>query len=313
MSKRKTLLRRAARPAANKSWADHRTGFLDYLRKECRLANNTVLAYGRDMAQFAEWLGSRDPARLRIAELSEYASWLHVQSLSSATVARRLVTVKLFLRYLQLEGVAQDNAAELLGTQRQWKRTPRALSVGQVDSLLSAPFVGEPHWRRDRALLELLYAAGARASEVAGLRTRDVHLDEGFCQCRGKGDKERVVPLGERAVSAVREYLETERAECIKRVGSDPPELLLSSRARPLSRQRVWELFKKYAHRIKAPADMSPHTLRHSFATHLVAGGADLRHVQEMLGHASIATTQIYTHVDHARLKGIHAQFHPRG
>lgn len=314
MPPRKTLLRRRRdEKSLAPSMPERRQAFLDYLRGECRLAANTVLAYGRDLEHFAQWLGDRDAARLRIADLSDYAAWLHGQSLASATISRRIVAVKLFIRYLQLEGVATDNPAELLGAQRQWKRTPRVLSAEQVDALLVAPFEGEPHWRRDRTLLELLYAAGARASEVAALRRQDVHLDEAYCLCRGKGNKERVVPLGRRAVQAVKNYLRTERAECVQRRGDDPPALLLSTHGRPLSRQRVWELFKKYAHRIKAPGDMSPHTLRHSFATHLVAGGADLRHVQEMLGHASIATTQIYTHVDHARLKRVHAQFHPRG
>jgi integrase/recombinase XerD len=182
-----------------------------------------------------------------------------------------------------------------------------------VDQLLDSPRAGEPLWRRDRALLELLYATGCRASELSHLKSKDVHLDEGYCLCHGKGDKQRLVPLGRRAISAVRDYLAFERPTLAAHVATEPSWLLLSRRGSRLRRERIWELFKRFAARAGISADMSPHTLRHSFATHLLAGGADLRQVQEMLGHASIATTQIYTHVDPARLKAVHKQFHPRG
>jgi integrase/recombinase XerD len=180
-----------------------------------------------------------------------------------------------------------------------------------VDRLLDAPRPRDKLWRRDRALLELLYATGCRASEVSHLRLVDLHLAEGYCRCRGKGDKERMVPLGRRAIEAVRAYLTDERKNVVERSG-EKPWLLLTTRGLRLRRERIWELVKRYAARSGAPSSISPHTLRHSFATHLLAGGADLRQVQEMLGHASIATTQIYTHVDHSRLKKVHQQFHPR-
>ena len=162
-------------------------------------------------------------------------------------------------------------------------------------------------------MLELLYATGCRASELSGLRLRDLHLAEGYCVCRGKGDKQRVVPVGGRAAAAVRAYFEHERG-AVGGAGARRPAdwVLLSSRGRRLRRERIWELVKRYARRVGAPPEISPHTLRHSFATHVLSGGADLRQVQEMLGHASIATTQIYTHVDAARLKAVHKQFHPR-
>ena len=178
--------------------------------------------------------------------------------------------------------------------------------------MFAAPGQSDPCWRRDRALLELLYATGCRASELSGLRLRDVHLDDAFCICRGKGDKERLVPLGARAVAAVHAYLEHERPRLAIRRGSTTDWVLLSYRGRRLRRERIWELLKRYADRVGAPPEVSPHTLRHSFATHLLAGGADLRQVQEMLGHASIATTQLYTHVDLTRLKAVHQKFHPR-
>jgi len=211
-----------------------------------------------------------------------------------------------------LEGVFADNLVELLGSQKLWERVPKVLSVEQIDRLLAAPGRTDLCWRRDRALLELLYATGCRASELSNLRLRDVHLDEGFCVCRGKGDKERMVPLGARAIAAVRDYLQHDRPQLISRPQTAADWLLLSYRGRRLRRERIWELLKRYVARIGAPPEISPHTLRHSFATHLVAGGADLRQVQEMLGHASITTTQIYTHVDPTRLKAVHKKFHPR-
>lgn len=287
-------------------------GFLDYAGRECHLADNTLAAYRRDLERFFLWLAGRSIPDLSIRDLADYATWLHAQSLGPATLARHLVSLRVFFRYLQLEGVLQDNRAELLGSQKLWERVPKVLSPQQVDRLLGSPRAHDPFWRRDQALLEMLYATGCRASEISHLELRDVHLDEGFCRCRGKGGKERVVPLGQRAVDAVLAYLAHERGQLAARAPSDPPWLLLSYRGRRLRRERIWELLKRYARRIGAPGAISPHTMRHSFATHLLAGGADLRQVQEMLGHASIATTQIYTHVDASRLKAVHKRFHPR-
>jgi integrase/recombinase XerD len=250
--------------------------------------------------------------RLSIAELSDFVAWLHAQQLAPASIARHIVTVRMYFRYLQLENVLQENLAELLGSQRLWDRVPEVMSPETVDRLLGSPRSEDTYWRRDRALLELLYATGCRASEISHLRVADVHLDEGFCRCQGKGNKQRIAPLGRRAAEAVQLYLETERGR-LAAAGSQPQWLLLSRRGHRLRREAIWTLVKKYAARAGAPTTISPHTLRHSFATHLLAGGADLRQVQEMLGHASIATTQIYTHVDHTRLKKVHQRFHPRG
>jgi integrase/recombinase XerD len=299
-------------PAAvqvGRAWLD---AFLDYSAGECHLAENTVAAYGRDLKRFMVWLQDRAVTSLSIRDLADYTAWLHAQGLGPATLARHLVSLKLFFRYLQLEGVLRENLAELLGSQKLWQRVPKVLSPEQVDQLLQSPAKFEPFWRRDRALLELLYATGCRASEISHLRLCDVHLDDGYCMCRGKGDKERLVPLGQRAVEAVRAYMEHERRTLVARAGAEAPWILLSYRGRRLRRERIWELMKHYALRVGAPPSVSPHTMRHSFATHLLAGGADLRQVQEMLGHASIATTQIYTHVDASRLKAIHQRFHPR-
>jgi integrase/recombinase XerD len=287
--------------------------FVDYSRTECHLSANTVAAYRRDLAKFAEWLAARSVAALSVQDLADYAGWLHARKLAPASIARHVVSLKVFFRYLQLEGVLRDNLAELLGSQRLWHRVPQILSAEAVDGLLASPTAADSLWRRDRALLELLYATGCRASEVSHLTIADVHLREGYCLCRGKGDRQRIVPINRRAAAAVQAYVDDERPQLVKAAGKDPGWLLLSRRGQRLRRERIWELMKLYAARVGAPSSIGPHTMRHSFATHLVAGGADLRQVQEMLGHASISTTQIYTHVDPARLKKVHRQFHPRG
>jgi integrase/recombinase XerD len=310
------MSRKSSRPAASaRSPASDPaavSAFAAYLAGECHLADNTVAAYRRDLRRFYQWLGARRPEKLSLSQLSDYATWLRAEKLSDASTARHLVSVKLFYRYLQIEGVVRESPCELLGAPRQWQRIPHVLSLAEIDKLMSAPAPGEPHWRRDRALLELLYATGCRASEVSHLKLRDVHLENGYCVCRGKGDKERVVPLGQRAAQVIEQYLQRDRAAQVEKLGSDPGWLLLSSRGLRLRRERIWELFKHHAARAGLTRKASPHTLRHSFATHLVAGGVDLRQVQEMLGHANITTTQIYTHVDHQRLKAVHRQFHPR-
>jgi integrase/recombinase XerD len=287
--------------------------FVEYLRTECHLSDNTVAAYHRDLRRFYLWLANRRVPQLTIQELADYAGWLHDRKLAPASIARHLASLRVFFRYLQLEGLLTENLAELLGSQKLWERVPHVLTPGMVERLLESPLKGEPLWRRDRALLEMLYATGCRASEISYLQLPDVHLDEGYCLCKGKGNKERLVPLGKRAIQAVRDYLQHERPVCVAHRSPAPQWLLVSRRGMRLRRERIWELFKRYAAQAGISSDMSPHTLRHSFATHLLSGGADLRQVQEMLGHASIATTQIYTHVDPARLKQIHKQFHPRG
>jgi integrase/recombinase XerD len=286
--------------------------FVAYAAGECHLAVNTVAAYRRDLVHFFAWLEGRGVRELSIRDLADYVNWLHARNLAPASIARHIVSLKVFFRYLQLENELTDNLAELLGSQKLWERVPKVLSPQQIDRLFAAPGRTDPCWRRDRALLELLYATGCRASELSNLRLCDMHLDESFCLCRGKGDKERMVPLGGRAVAAVRAYLQHERPRLAARSRSTPDWAMLSYRGRRLRRERIWELMKRYARRVGAPPEVSPHTLRHSFATHLLAGGADLRQVQEMLGHASIATTQIYTHVDPTRLKAVHKKFHPR-
>lgn len=296
-------------PPGTAQWIE---AFVEYLRTECHLADNTVLAYGRDMRAFQEWLDGRAIPRLTIQDLSDFAAWLHRRDLAPASVSRTLVAVKVFFRYLQLEGLLQQNVAELLGSQKLWHRVPHVLTPHQVDEFLRAPTKRDTYWRRDRAVLELLYATGCRASELSFLKLEDLHLTDAYCRCHGKGDKQRIVPLADQAITVVREYLDDERPILSSSCQPAPRWVILSRRGRRFRREAIWQLVKKYAVRVGSSSSVSPHTLRHSFATHLLAGGADLRQVQEMLGHANIMTTQIYTHVDPSRLKRIHRQFHPR-
>ena len=314
MKKKKSKLRRLKPKLLNsenstRRWAE---AFSDYLRTECHLAENTVLAYGRDMKRFLKWLGKRSIPALTIAELSDFVGFLNDQKLAPSSIARHVVAVKMFFRYLQLEGILVENKVELLGSQKLWQRVPSVMSPREVERFLNAPRRIEIYHLRDRAMLEMLYATGCRASEISNLRIRDVHLNERYCKCHGKGSKQRMVPLGDGAIDAVNAYLERQRPAQEAARPNEPDWLFLSRSGRRMRREAIWELVKKYALIADVSVSISPHTLRHSFATHLLAGGADLRQVQEMLGHSSIATTQIYTHVDQSRLKKVHNQFHPR-
>jgi integrase/recombinase XerD len=299
------------RPAASSDrWI---TAFVDYLRGECRLAENSVAAYQRDIRRFHTWSAGRDVTKLTVADFADFTGWLHDLKLAPASIARHIVGLRMFLRYLQLEGLLKENLAELLGSQKLWERVPDVLSPQMVETFLQAPQPYDPYYRRDLALLELLYATGCRASEISFLKLSDLHLGERYCICHGKGSKQRVVPLGALAAEVVQSYLSDERPGLVASGGTAAPWVLVSRTGKRLRREAIWELVKKYAARSGMPSSISPHTLRHSFATHLLSGGADLRNVQEMLGHSSIATTQIYTHVDPSRLKKVHQKFHPRG
>lgn len=286
--------------------------FLDHVRHERGLAANTQIAYGRDLRDFSAWLGGRAAGSLSVRDLGDYLASLAKRDLARASIARQAATLRTFYGFLQLEGVVVESPADLLAPGRPDDAMPGVLSPSQVERLLAAPDGRTPVGCRDRAVLELLYATGCRASEVSGMRLTDLHLTDGFCTCRGKGGKERVVPLGRRAIAAVAAWLERIRPTFAARAGGQPAWVVLSARGNGLSRMRIWEIVQEHTAAAGIPPGIGPHTLRHSFATHLVAGGVDLRHVQEMLGHASIATTQRYTHVDAGRLRAMHDRFHPR-
>lgn len=293
--------------------ARHIAPFVRYLEAECGMSTNTVDAYRRDVVRFAQWLDGHGSPRLRevdLAILTAYLRHLTEQGLAPSTIGRHLVSVKSLFRYLVLEGLLQDTQVDLLTSPKLWQHLPKVLSPETVDELLAAPGHSDRFALRDRAILCVLYATGARVSELCGLRTTDVHLVEGFCRVVGKGNKERIVSLNPVAREAVEKYLKHERSELVRSL--ENPWLFVTRSGGPISRVAVWNLVKKYARRVGCSEEVSPHTLRHSFATHMLAGGAEIRALQEMLGHASVRTTQLYTHVDHGRLKAIHAKHHPR-
>jgi integrase/recombinase XerD len=287
--------------------------FLSYLTVEAGLSENTILAYGRDLKDFLEHCKSSNIKHLsgiRPAIIQDYLRVLTKDQKSESSIKRALVAIRMLLRYSKLMGLIDDDFTAILEGPKIWQRLPGICSRRQVINLLNAPDPAEPFYLRDKAMLELLYATGIRASELAGLRIPDLNLDIGYLRCLGKGNRERVVPVGKAAILATAEYLDKLRPRLAKPFSDN--FLLLSRTGRPMSRIEVWRLVKKYAARAGMPRNLTAHTLRHCFATHLLTGGADLRSVQEMLGHVDIATTQIYTHVDQERLREIHRKFHPR-
>ena len=295
--------------------SDDAKAFRHYIQSERGLAANTLLAYGRDLDRFCGWVaggGLGDYLNPSLRDLTHYLEFLRAENLAPPSVARHLVSLKVFYRFLRLEERTTEGAVELLSSPTLWERIPHVLSPESIVKLLEAPQPLDRFFLRDRAILETMYATGGRASEVVGLKLADVHLDSGFCKCHGKGGKQRIVPLGRIAVNALRAYLQEQRPR-LTLASPDAPWVFVSRGGRALTRVMLWVLVKKYVRRAGLNAKASPHTLRHSFATHLLAGGADLRTVQELLGHANIRTTQQYTHVDRARLLAVHRQFHPRG
>lgn len=298
------------------------TNFTAYLRVECGMSANTLDAYGRDTRELLAHLhslGIRDIAKTNHRDLAAHIAHLSRRGLAPASVARHLATLKVFFRWLAARKEIENNPADFLDQPTRWKKIPGVLSPRQVKALLEAP-KPDPHARpdaipfhsRDRAMLELMYASGLRASEVGALGQNEVIDTLGVIRVTGKGDKQRLVPMGTPARDALADYLATCRPRLLRPDGRDKGRVFLTHTGRPIERVRVWQLVKKYA-AIAELHDVHPHILRHSFATHLLSGGADLRVVQELLGHADIATTQIYTHVDKDRLRSVHKQFHPRG
>ena len=287
--------------------------FLNYLTIEAGLSENTVLAYGRDLKSFLEYCETEEVKsldQLKPAIIQKYLAFLSKSSKSESSSKRFLVAVRMFLRFCKLTSLTEDDFTTILESPKVWQKLPAVCSKQQVLNLLNAPDPKEPFYLRDRAILELLYATGMRASELAGLKQSDLNLNIGYLCCLGKGRKERVIPLGRIAAAAVRQYLDGLRGKLVKAFSDD--FLLLSRTGRGLGRIEIYRLVRKYAVRAGMPKNLTAHTLRHCFATHLLAGGADLRSIQEMLGHVDIATTQIYTHVDQERLRNIHKKFHPR-
>ncbi len=286
--------------------------FLHHLTVERGLAGNSVLAYGRDLAKFSRFLDgkSRHPRQVRQGEIDEFARRLAREGLAPKSIARALNAVRMFYRFLVMEKVVAEDPTAAVRAPRTWKSLPRFLTLEEVDHLLGAPDSSSPLGVRDAAMVELLYATGLRVSELVSLKVRDLNHDVGYVTCVGKGRKERLVPMGRNASQQVRVYLESARPALLQ--GRSQAALFLNSRGGPMSRQGFWKILKKYGRAAGLRRTLSPHVLRHSFATHLLERGADLRSVQMMLGHADISTTQIYTHINRERLRKIYKDFHPR-
>ncbi|MFL5459363.1 MAG: site-specific tyrosine recombinase XerD [Gemmatimonadales bacterium] len=288
--------------------------FRDFLALESGHSANTVEAYLRDlrrMGEFATSRGVRDPARLTRVLLREFVFLLKDLGLSPSSIRRSVSAIRTYYGFLLGEGRVKDDPSDRLESPRRGRVLPETLSVLEVEALLGSPKVEQPLAWRDRSLLELAYGAGLRVSELCSLGLTDLLLTENLIRVFGKGSKERLVPIGRSVIGAVSVYLHTKRPELDR--GKSKGRVLLNARGEPLSRVGAWGVVKRAAERAGITKRVTPHTLRHSFATHLLEGGADLRAVQEMLGHADLSTTQIYTHVDREYLRSVHKQFHPRG
>jgi integrase/recombinase XerD len=286
--------------------------FLEYMVVERSAPENTLSAYESDLRAFFAWMErqGKDVTGLDPADIATYSSDCRSKKLKSTSISRKLSALRQFYRFLLEEGgIVKDPTREMAAPKRG-KYLPQVLSSDEVERLLNAPDPATPLGIRDKAMIELLYATGLRVSELVGLKVHMLNLNVGYLLCRGKGNKERLVPIGESALKWVKEYLALARPS-LARDSSDV--LFYSNRGTGMTRQNFWYMIQRYAAQAGILKHISPHVLRHSFATHLLAGGADLRSVQMMLGHADISTTQIYTHVNAARLKEIHEQFHPRG
>ncbi|HYB41689.1 MAG TPA: site-specific tyrosine recombinase XerD [Candidatus Methylomirabilis sp.] len=288
------------------------TEFLGTLQVERGASPNTLLAYRRDLKSFDEFMRRERQGlqRAGVAELVRYLGWLRRRGLGSRSIARHLSAIRGLYRYLLETGAVARDPTEHMDSPRPARRLPRTLSMTDVVALLETPDSNRPAGLRDRALLELLYASGLRASEALGLRVDDINLSAGYVVPTGKGSRQRLVPVGAQALRWLRLYLKTGRPALVRR--ADTGALFLNRYGRSLSRQALWDLLKKSARAAGIRAAVSPHTLRHSFASHLLERGADLRSVQAMLGHADISTTQIYTHLSSRAVRDMYMRFHPR-
>lgn len=291
------------------AWDGAIEGYVAWIRVERALSKNTQLAYRADLSRLAIWMGDNgrpDPADVRHEDLAAYLLALHTSKLDTRSMARHRSSMRQFFRWLVAENLVTDDPSGLLTSPKFGLRIPAVLSEAQIEKILAVPDTGDPLAVRDRAMIELMYATGLRVSELVGLPLSGVHLEGGFLRVRGKGSKERLIPMGDIARDLVVHYV----SEVRKPGGS---ALFLSRRGTAMTRQNFWLRLVAYARLAGVRGKVSPHVLRHSFATHLLNHGADLRAVQAMLGHVDISTTQIYTHVTRERLKRVHAEFHPRG
>jgi integrase/recombinase XerD len=289
--------------------------FQDYLSIERGLSPRTLDAYGRDTRRLKEFLesrGVREPGAATPRQLREFSYHLRDQGLAASSIRRSLSAVRTYFGFLLEEGLIGADPTEQLESPRAWRRLPDALGHDEMKRLLEAPDPDHRLYWRDRAMLELAYASGVRVSELTELKVRDVDLEDGFATVYGKGSKERLVPVGRAAIGAIERYLRELRGRLEAGKGRAEGVLFLNARGAPLTRMGVWKILRRHVEAAGIERHVTPHTLRHTFATHLLEGGADLAAVQEMLGHADISTTQIYTHVDRDYLRDVHRRYHPR-
>lgn len=287
--------------------------FLNYLAVERGLSNNTIMSYQKDLNFYLDFLNQRHIDALSKITKNNITNFMLAQKdkgISTNSIARRLAAIRMFHRFLTREKILKSDPSNLIDSPKLWKKIPDTLSLNEIDVLLAQPDIRDKQGTRDKAILETLYATGMRVSEAVNLKVDNVNLDIGFLRCIGKGNKERIIPIGKKAISSIKRYLEVSRPHLLKKSISE--FLFLNRFGKRISRQSLWKIIKRYAKCAKIKTPIKPHTLRHSFATHLLERGADLRSVQEMLGHANISTTQVYTHINKDRLKTIHRMFHPR-
>jgi len=287
--------------------------FLSYLSVERGLSDNTLLSYKRDLVRFFGYLKSMHIASIQKVSRQGISAFMLSEKdrgLSANSVSRELACLKSFFKFLVRENKVKEDVTSVIESPKLWKKLPSTLNMDEVEALLKAPNLRNSQGARDKACLELMYATGMRVSELINLKMNDLNMDVGFAKCFGKGGKERIIPFGKMAKEGIARYMERSRPGFLKKKVSN--FLFLTRLGRPMSRQTFWKTIKKYAREAGIKKRIAPHSLRHSFATHILERGADLRVVQELLGHADISTTQIYTHVTKDRLKAIHHKFHPR-
>lgn len=287
--------------------------FMDYLSVERGLSKNTLESYSRDLNKYAGYLkkkGITNLERVKRPDIQDFMMGLKDDKLNASSIARNLVAIKVFHRYLTSQRLLKEDVTSVIETPKLWKTLPDVLDLKEVEAILNSPNTRLKQGLRDKAAIELMYATGMRVSELVNLKLTDLHMDMGFVRCLGKGQKERIIPVGSKAKEAIQKYLEKARPKFLKKRESGA--LFLTRLGKPMSRQTFWMVIKHYVRDARIKKRVTPHTLRHSFATHLLQNGADLRIVQELLGHANISTTQIYTHINKERLKQIHQKFHPR-
>ncbi len=287
--------------------------FLNYLTVERGLSNNTVVSYREDLNSYLSFMQKCKIdalAKITKENITDFMLQERQKGIAANSIARRLAAIRMFHRFLTRERILKNDPSALIDSPKLWKKVPDTLTLNEVESLIAAVNVRNTQGIRDKAVFELLYATGMRVSEAVNLKKDNVNLDIGFLRCVGKGNKERIIPLGKKAIEAVKKYTQDSRNKLLH--GKESEFLFVSRLGQKISRQSLWKLIKKYAKLAHIKKPIKPHILRHSFATHLLEHGADLRSVQEMLGHSDISTTQIYTHINKDRLKSVHKQFHPR-